>query len=141
MPHAGSVPHRQPPVIGSHPSAVAESQAAHAPPCVPQVAGLGNRQLDPEQHPLGHERGPQTQADPTQLVPEPQAGFAPQRHSPISEQLSAREGSQVTHAAPPDPHADADPVVQVEPEQQPLAQLIAVQSPHAPPEQIRPAQS
>jgi hypothetical protein len=70
----------------------------------------------------------------TQLVPALQAGLAPQRHAPITEQLSAREGSHVTQAAPPDPHAAVEPaLVQVDPEQQPPWQLVALQSAHAPP--------
>jgi hypothetical protein len=82
-----------------------------------------------------------TQAPPTQAVPAPQAAAAPQRHSPAGPQLSARAGSQVTQAAPCDPQAVGRGAVQVDPEQQPLGQLVGLQSLHAPPAQTRPAQS
>ncbi|MEP6652412.1 MAG: hypothetical protein ABJA82_03585 [Myxococcales bacterium] len=99
-------------------------------------------QVAPEQQPLGQDCGVQVQAPATQVVPPPQAALAPQRHSPVMAQLSAREASQVTQAAPPVPQALAAPaVVQVGPEQQPLAQVAAVQFPQAPPEHISPRQS
>jgi hypothetical protein len=46
----------------------------------------------------------------------------------LSVQLSARAGSQATHAAPPEPHAASEGAVQVEPEQQPFGQIFALQS-------------
>ncbi len=110
-------------------------------PPVPQVAAVGSTHVAPAQQPFGQDRAPHAQTPAVQEVPAPQAELPPQRHSPEVEQLSAREESQVTQAAPPLPHAIVDPVVQVEPEQQPLEQLVAVQSPQAPPEQTRPAQS
>jgi len=55
--------------------------------------------------------------------------------------LSARVGSQATHAAPPVPQVTVDAVAQVDPEQQPLGQLVVLQSLQTPPAQIRPAQS
>jgi hypothetical protein len=54
--------------------------------------------------------------------------------------LSARVGSQVTQAAPPDPQVVVDFMAQVEPEQQPLGQFVVLQSLHTPPVQMRPAQ-
>ena len=56
-------------------------------------------------------------------------------------QLSARVGSQATHAAPPGPQVAVDGVAQVEPEQQPPGQFVVLQSLQTPPAQIRPAQS
>ena len=44
-------------------------------------------------------------------------------------------------AAPPIPHVVVDDAAQVEPEQQPLGQLVGLQSLQTPPAQIRPAQS
>jgi hypothetical protein len=54
---------------------------------VPTAGGL---QVPFAQHPLGHDAASQAQAPETQLAPAPQAEFAPQRHSPVAEQLSAR---------------------------------------------------
>jgi hypothetical protein len=55
----------------------------------------------------------------------------------LSVQLSARAGSQATHAAPPEPHAASEGAVQVEPEQQPFGQIFALQSvAHVPPVHI-----
>jgi hypothetical protein len=59
----------------------------------------------------------------------------------VAAQLSARVASHATHAAPPTPQVAADDAAQVEPEQQPLGQLVGLQSLQAPPAQIRPAQS
>jgi hypothetical protein len=55
--------------------------------------------------------------------------------------LSARVASHATHAAPPVPQVTADDVAHVDPEQQPLGQLVVLQSLQTPPAQIRPAQS
>jgi hypothetical protein len=82
----------------------------------------------------------QTQLPATQIVPAPQAAPAPQWHAP-SAQPSARVGSQVTHAAPPEPQVLVDGAAHVEPEQQPPAHVVALQSLHTPPAQMRPLQS
>ena len=82
----------------------------------------------------------QTHLPPEQIVPAPQGRLAPQWHPPAA-QLSACVGSQVTHAAPPDPQVPVDGDAHVEPEQQPPAHVVALQSAHAPPEQMRPLQS
>ena len=136
LPHAALVPQRQVPVIVLQPSATAGSQFTHAPPPTPQVVTDWATHWPPEQQPFGHDCALHVQVPPTQLVPALQAGLAPQRHAPITEQLSAREGSHVTQAAPPDPQAAVEPaLVQVDPEQQPPWQLVALQSVHAPPRQ------
>ena len=135
------MPQRQAPVTGLQLSAWAKSQATHAAPPRPQLPNVGGTQALPLQQPLGHDSASHTQLPATQLVPAPQAAFAPQRHPPEDAQLSARETSQVTQAAPPVPHAMAEPaVVQVEPEQQPPGQLDELQSAHAPPAQLPLAQ-
>ena len=51
FPHAGAVPHLQPPA--EHALALLGSQATHAAPPVPQFPRLGVRQVAPEQHPFG----------------------------------------------------------------------------------------
>jgi hypothetical protein len=140
-PQTAPLPQRQAPVKGLQPSARARSQATQAAPPRPQLASVGATQTPPLQQPLGHEAASHTQAPATQLVPAPQATPAPQRQLPEAPQLSARAGSQVTQAAPPVPHAIADPaVVQVEPEQHPPGQLAALQSAQAPPAQAPLAQ-
>ena len=141
VPHAGPVPQRQLPVVPSQRSAVAELQLVQACPPVPQVDRAGCRQLPFKQHPLGQDGALHMQLPLTHAVPTSQAGFPPQRHSPVMEQLSARAVSQVTHAAPPAPQAAAEPLLQVEPEQQPPEQVVAVQSSQTPPVQARPPQS
>ena len=141
-PQAAPVPQRQLPVRASHRSACRGSQATQLCPPRPHVATAGAVQVEPAQHPEGQDWGVQVQTPDTQLVPPPHAAFAPQRHSPVAAQLSARDTSQGTHAAPPDPQAEAEPgVVQVGPEQQPLAQVAAVQLPQAPAMQLSPRQS
>ncbi len=138
----GLLPQRQPPDVVLQPSDSAESQAAQAPPPRPQVGKDWAVQAPPAQQPFGHDCALQVQVPATQLVPALQAGLAPQRHAPVMEQLSAREPSQVTHAAPPAPQAAVEPaVVQVEPEQQPPGQLADVQSLHTPPRQSPLAQA
>lgn len=82
----------------------------------------------------------QTQVPFEQIVPAPQARPAPQWQPPAA-QVLARVGSQVTHAAPPKPQVFIDGIAQVEPEQQPPGHVVALQSAHAPPAQMRPLQS
>ena len=135
-PQGAPLPQRQAPVTGLQLSVCARSQATHAAPARPQLPNVGATQAPPLQQPLGHDSASHTQLPATQLVPAPQAAFAPQRQPPALAQLSAREASQVTQAAPPVPHAMAEPaVVQVEPEQQPPEQLDELQSAHTPPAQ------
>ena len=102
-PHAAPVPQWQLPVSASHRSACRGSQALQLCPPRPHVATAGAVQTEPAQHPEGQDWGVQVHMPDTQLVPAPQAAFVPQRHSPVAAQLSARDTSQVTHAAPPDP--------------------------------------
>jgi hypothetical protein len=135
------LPHAQVPVSGSQPSLVAGSQATQLLPPTPQVAAAAVRQAPPPQHPPGHDCAVQTHAPAWQAVPAAHPGFAPHRQSPAAAQLSARVGSQVAQAAPPDPQDVVDGAAQVTPEQQPPGQFAGVQLLHTPPEQMRPAQS
>jgi hypothetical protein len=136
VPQAAPLPQRQVPVVELQPSAIAGSQFTHAVPPTPQVAVVWATHWPLEQQPFGQDCALQVQVPATQLVPALQAGLAAQRHAPMTEQLSAREGSHVTQAAPPDPQAPVDPaLVQVDPEQQPPWQLPGLQSAHAPPRQ------
>ena len=135
------VPQAQVPVSAAQLSLVAGSQATQATPFTPQVAAAAVRQAPPAQQPLGHDCGLQTQAPAWQIVPAAHPRLAPQRQSPVGAQLSARAGSQVTQAAPPDPQVAVEGVAHVTPEQQPPRQFVAVQLLHTPPVQMRPAQS
>ncbi len=70
-------------------SASEGSQATHAFPPTPQLAGVGGEmQVVPEQQPLGHEAASHTHDPPTQRCPEPHAAPEPHRHCPPT-QLSA----------------------------------------------------
>jgi hypothetical protein len=135
-PHAAPFPHAQAPVTGSHPSAAVALQAIHAPPPVPQVLRDGTLQTPLAQQPLGQDWALHTHAPATQTVPVVQAGLVLQRHSPDEAQMLARVMSQVTHAEPAVPQAFRPAGEQVVPEQQPFAQLLAVQPLHTPPEQV-----
>jgi hypothetical protein len=129
------VPQRQVPVNSSQELAIGETHATQACPPVPHVADAGAAQIPLAQQPFGHDCALQVQVPPTQVVPAVQDGTLPQRHVPDTEQLSAREGSHVTHAAPPAPQAPEAPVVHVDPEQQPVKQLVGLQSLQTPPAQ------
>jgi hypothetical protein len=135
-PHAVPFPHAQAPVTGSHPSASAPLQAIHAPPPVPQVLRDGTLQTPLAQQPFGQDWALQTHAPATHSVPALQAGLVLQRHSPDEVQMLARVTSQVTHADPAVPQASRPAGEQVLPEQQPFAQLLAVQPLHTPPVQV-----
>ena len=90
---------------------------------------------------MGHDCALQTQAPPTQALPAPHAAWLPHWHWPVTAQLSAWLGSQVTQAAPPSPQVVLDGAAQVDPEQQPPGQFVVLQSLQTPPPQMRPAQS
>jgi hypothetical protein len=97
--------------------------AMHAAPPAPQAKLLfPGRQTSPWQHPVGHEVASHTQAPPTQCCPPPQAGFCPHWQTPFTQESAPKP--QATQAAPLIPQADADGVVHVEPEQQPLGHEV-----------------
>lgn len=108
--HAAAMPHLQAPVTRSQESAVTAEQAVHAAPPTPQALGDATMQVFPlAQQPLGQEAASHTQAPATQLLPAPQAGLAPHKQAPDAPHMSARAGSQLTHAAPPPPQVDSPP--------------------------------
>ncbi len=85
----------------------------HVPPTAPAQ--------QPEQDVESH-----TQTPPAQRWPAEQGAPPPHWQAPLAEQFSAKLGSQATHAAPPVPQLDNDGVLQVEPEQHPLAHVLAL---------------
>jgi hypothetical protein len=88
----------------------------------------------PAQQPLGQLLPLHTQAPPTQRWPALHAGDPPQRQPPAPHE-SALLTSQATHTAPPEPHdCSVGGVLQVVPEQHPLAQFCGVQPEQTPPE-------
>lgn len=121
-------PHRQPPA--EQLSAFDGLQAVQAPPPIPQALVLGVTHAPAAQQPLGHEVASQTQAPPTQRLPEPQVGPLPHAHAPAV-QRSAVVALQALHAAPALPQLSSDWPVQTLPAQQPDVQDAAshVQTP------------
>ena len=100
-------------------------------PSTPQVVIDGVWHALPVQQPLVHEIASQTHAPETQRWPAPHIAPAPHVHAPAV-QRSARVGSQLVHALPFVPQLAALAGLHVEPEQQPLGQLV-VHSAHVPP--------
>ena len=98
-------------------------QAAQAAPPVPQaVCATPGRQLPPvSQQPLGQVVALQSQVPASQVGPPVQAGRAPHKHVPFPPQVSAVDGLQATHPAPPPPQSAS--VVGVT--QTPLLQQVA----------------
>ncbi len=116
------------------------SQAAQAAPVAPQlVTSFPVRQVLPEQQPA-QEVASQVQVlvPPRQRCPIPQGAAVPHRQVPVTEQLSARIASQATQAFPPTPQVLRPGALQVEPEQQPVRQVPALQPLQAPPKQVWP---
>lgn len=136
----GALPQRQVPANGSQRSVLVLSQAEQVPPPTPQAVNEGERQAPFAQQPDGHDFGLHVHAPDTQVVPAPQAGPAPQAHSPVIAQLSATDGSHARQAAPDDPQVVGDRSEQVDPEQQPPAHVAGLQPLQMPPEQVPPPQ-
>ena len=122
-------------------SALVASQVVQVAPATPHDASLGDWQAPFAQQPDGHESALHVHSPETHAVPAPHAGPAPHAHAPVSAQLSARDGSQLRQAAPPEPQVVDERGEQVEPEQQPLGQLAGLQPLQTPPVQVVPAQS
>ena len=114
-------------------------QSVHAAPFTPQAPLLGVVHTLPTQQPLGHDVESHTHWPlPSQRCPLPQAAPLPHRHWPPAHWL-AFAGSHAEHAPPPAPHWLAlGALTQVEPAQQPLAQVLALQPVHAWPTQVCP---
>jgi hypothetical protein len=116
---AGPPPQVHAPFV--HASARVGSHGRQAPPPVPHAPVDGVVQVEPAQQPDGHVAGSHTQAPPRQRWPAAQAGPVPQAHRPFAHP-SASFRSHGMQAPPPAPHALADGVVQVVPEQHPVGQ-------------------
>lgn len=82
----------------------------------------------PAQHPFGQLVALHTQLLPTHCWPAAQAAPVPHVHCPAAEQLLASAVGHATHAPPCVPHVAAVRALQVVPEQQPAAQLAALQT-------------
>ena len=110
------------------PSAVTMSQAAQAPPPVPQVAKAGMVHAPLAQQPLGQVLASQAQAPLAHLPPIAQAAPLPQEQAPLVHP-SPRAGSQTAQAAPPVPQVIAAGIWQTPlASQQPFGQDIASQT-------------
>ena len=125
--HGTLLPHWQTP-DDEQLSARMVSQATQLTPLVPQVANARVWHAPPAQQPLGQPVASHAQELLAQCRPAPQIGLLPHWQLPPLEQALARMVSQPVQAAPPMPQALAvGGAVQVEPEQQPVAQLPGVQ--------------
>jgi hypothetical protein len=130
------LPHWHAPLVQL--SASVGAHAVHAPPALPQAAGLLGVQVLDVQQPLGQLVPSHTHVPLLQRWPGLHAGPVPHLQLP-AEQMSP-VAPHDTHAAPERPHAvDAPEVLHVSPEQQPLGQLAAVQPLHTPPVHVCPA--
>ena len=95
-------------------------------PSVPQLESERVSHVPPEQHPAGQEVALHTQRPPEHACPATQAGLAPQVQAPVAEHVSAVRGLHAVHAAPSIPQVMNADRAHVEPEQQPVAQLVDV---------------
>lgn len=127
--HAAPAPHWQVPRVAEQRSAVAPQLVQAAPVRPHWLWVVGLTQVVPLQQPLAHELELQTHAPATHDWPALQAAPPPQRQAPLV-QLSAVALLQAVHTAPDVPQAPSDGVWQVPFEQQPVAQLAALQPEH-----------
>ena len=126
------MPHRHSPP-GAQVSASVASHWMQVSPAAPHFEGTRALQTRPSQQPLGQETASQTQCPARQRCPAPQAGEPiPHSQVPAAEQRSALPASQAMQTDPAAPHAVAERTLQVEPEQQPLEQVVLVQPLQAP---------
>jgi hypothetical protein len=123
--HAPCVPHWQLPAA-EHESARPDAvQSVHALPAWPQLVGESVVHTPARQQPPEHETASHAHAPPVHREPGGQAAPPPHVHAP-SVQPSAPI-PQDEHAPPAAPHALAVGETQLEPEQQPLAHVVALQ--------------
>jgi hypothetical protein len=114
---------------------IAAVQSTHARPIVPQLVGESGMHVVPEQQPLGHDIGSQTQCPPMQRWPAVHA--APPPHVQAPPVHASAPVPHATHEAPTLPHAmRVAGETQVEPEQQPPGHVLDVQLAHTPPLQL-----
>lgn len=89
------------------------------------------------QHPAPHDVASHTQLPPTQCCPVAHGPPVPHEHAPAVHR--SERTSQAMHTLPPVPHAaTVGGDEHVAPEQQPLAQLVALQLVQAPPAHVLP---
>jgi hypothetical protein len=93
---------------GPHPSALVGSQVWQAAPAIPHVGRLRCWHTLPAQQPSGQETASHMHAPESQRWPAPQAARPPQRHSPVTLQLSAMVLSQAWQAPPVVPQVDTE---------------------------------
>lgn len=105
-------------------------QSAHPLPDEPQVLAERVLQRLPLQQPLGHEVASHVQTPPTQRWPSTHGAPLPHVQLPLEHPSDRR--SHATHAPPSVPHALAPGLTQLDPEQHPEAQVVALQSEQAP---------
>jgi hypothetical protein len=135
---AAPVPQVQEPLV-LHPSPDVP-QPAQAMPGGLQLTTERTVQVEPVQHPPGHDIALHTQLPAEHTCPLPQDGPLPQTHAPVTEQPSEVMASHATQVAPPTPHVFIAEVVQVvpeEPPQQPLGHDVELHT-HTPEEQTCP---
>ena len=120
--HAGPPPHVHAPLRSEHPSPYVP-QLEHDPPSLPHWTELGVSHVLPEQQPLGQELASQTQLPASHSCPDPHAAPLPHVQAPAGEQPSAF-APHALHAPPFAPHAIAEGLTHIEPEQQPLGQVV-----------------
>jgi hypothetical protein len=130
VPHFAAPPQVHTPAA-LQPSAWVALQAEHAAAPVPQLAVVGGVvQVVPEQQPVLQLVESHTHEPDTQCWPAAHTAPLPHLQAPPA-QVSARTGSHALHWAPAVPHCAAVvAVTQLEPLQQPLGQLAAVQPAH-----------
>jgi hypothetical protein len=92
----------------AQPSARLRSHALQMEPAAPQVSSDWLLHTLPRQQPAGQEAASQTHTPFMQRCPAVHGGPPPQRHAPVSEQLSALLVSQPMQAAPAAPQAWTD---------------------------------
>ena len=107
-------------------SALLAAHVVQTLPPTPQLATAGVRQLFPAQHPVRQDSESQIQTPAAQRWPTTHAAVAPQAQPPAALQLSAREGSQVKHAAPAAPQRASDGETQLTPSQHPVGHEVAL---------------
>lgn len=112
-------------------------QSTQLVPLDPHVVAERAAQIVPSQQPEAHEVASHAHTPPTQRWPDPQGGPEPHAHAPATQ--PSERPSHATQAAPAVPHALCEGVAHVVPEQQPLAQLVALQLAHAPLAHVPPA--
>jgi hypothetical protein len=114
-------------------SAFVVSHVTQEDPPEPQFVSEAVSHVEPTQQPLGQEPLSQTHDPPWHTWPIPQAGLDPHVQAPLAEHVSAEVALHALQATAPTPHVMNADGWHVEPEQQPIAQLVDVHPLQAPP--------